>query len=73
MKLAKITKKAMADLQKIVPEMSDHEAWTETMQICCITPYSPEIPEEKKEPENVKMKKEKKKHEVRQSQRKLFD
>ncbi|MEA4872412.1 MAG: hypothetical protein VB076_06340 [Synergistaceae bacterium] len=51
MKLAKITKKAMADLQKIVPE----------------------IPEEKKEPENVKMKKEKKKHEVRQSQRKLFD
>ena len=73
MKLAKRMKKAMADLQNIVPEMSDYETWTETMQTCCITPYPPEIPGEKKEPDNVKMTKEKKKHEVCQSQRKLFD
>ncbi len=60
MKLAKITKKEMTDLQKIVPGMGDYEAWTETMQICCITPYPPEIPKAGKKPENVKITKEKK-------------
>ncbi|MFA5457490.1 MAG: hypothetical protein WC261_07685 [Synergistaceae bacterium] len=60
MLLAKMTKKAMNNLQKIVPGMSDYEAWTETMQTCCITPYPPEIPKEKKKPENLKITKEKK-------------
>lgn len=73
MLLAKLTKKEMTNLQKIVPGMSDYEAWTETMQEYCITPYPPDIPKAEKRVENVEMTKEKKKREVRQSQTKLFD
>ena len=73
MLLAKLTKKEMTNLQKIVPGMSDYEAWTETMQEYCITPYRPDIPKAEKRVENVEMTKEKKKREVRQSQTKLFD
>ena len=73
MLLAKMTKKEMTNLQKIVPGMSDYEAWTETMQEYCITPYPPDIPKAEKRVENVEMTKEKKKREVRQSQTKLFD
>ena len=54
MKQAERTKKAMNNLQKIVPGMSDYEAWTETMQEYCITPYPPEIPKAEEEQENVK-------------------
>ena len=50
----------MTNLQKIVPGMSDYEAWTETMQEYCITPYPPDIPKAEKKPEDVKMTKEKK-------------
>ena len=50
----------MNNLQKLVPGMSDYEAWTETMQEYCITPYPPEIPKAEKEPEKKKMTKEKK-------------
>ena len=53
MLLAKLTKKEMTNLQKIVPGMGDHEAWTETMQIYCITPYPPEIPKGKKRTEGT--------------------
>ncbi len=53
MKQAERTKKAMTNLQKIVPGMSDHEAWTETMQTYCITPYPPEIPKAGKKPGSV--------------------
>ena len=60
MKQAERTKKAMTNLQKIVPGMSDYEAWTETMQEYCITPYPPEIPKAEKESEMKKMTKEKK-------------
>jgi len=60
MLLAKMTKREMINLQKIVPGMSDYEAWTETMQTYCITPYPPEIPKAEKKQENVKMTKEKK-------------
>ena len=73
MLLAKLTKKEMTNLQKIVPGMSDYEAWTETMQEYCITTYPPDIPKAEKRVENVEMTKEKKKREVRQSQTKLFD
>jgi hypothetical protein len=54
MLLAKLTKKEMTNLQKIVPGMSDYEAWNETMQEYCITPYPPDIPKAEKEQENVK-------------------
>ena len=54
MKQAERTKKAMTNLQKIVPGMSDYEAWTETMQEYCITPYPPDIPKAEKDQENVK-------------------
>ena len=54
MLLAKLTKKEMINLQKIVPGMSDYEAWNETMQEYCITPYPPDIPKAEKEQENVK-------------------
>jgi uncharacterized short protein YbdD (DUF466 family) len=60
MKQAERTKKAMTNLQKTVHGMSDYEAWTETMQEYCITPYPPEIPKAEKEPEKKKMTKEKK-------------
>ena len=60
MKQAERTKKAMTNLQKIVPGMSDYEAWTETMQKYCITPYPPEIPKAEEEQEKKKMTKEKK-------------
>ena len=50
----------MTNLQKIVPGMSDYEAWTETMQEYCITPYPPEIPKVEEESEKKKMTKEKK-------------
>ena len=60
MLLAKLTKKEMTNLQKIVPGMSDYEAWTETMQEYCITPYPPEIPKAEEEQEKKKMTKEKK-------------
>ena len=53
MKQAERTKKAMTNLQKIVPGMSDYEAWTETMQIYCITPYPPEIPKAEKRTEDM--------------------
>ena len=43
-----------------IPGMSDYEAWTETMQEYCITPYPPEIPKAEKESEMKKMTKEKK-------------
>ena len=59
MKLAKITKKEMTNLQKIVPGMSDYEAWTETIQTCCITPYPPEIPKAPKQLEKKKITKKK--------------
>ena len=60
MKQAERTKKAMTNLQKIVPGMSDYEGWTETMQEYCITSYPPEIPKAEKESEMKKMTKEKK-------------
>ncbi|MDD4838769.1 MAG: hypothetical protein PHX99_06160 [Synergistaceae bacterium] len=53
MKQAERTKKAMTNLQKIIPGMSDYEAWNETMQEYCITPYPPEIPKGKKRTETV--------------------
>ena len=53
MLLAKLTKKEKINLQKIVPGMSDYEAWTETMQEYCITPYPPEIPKAEKEQEEI--------------------
>ena len=53
MLLAKLTKKEMTNLQKIVPGMSDYEAWTETMQEYCITPYPPEIPKAEKRTEGI--------------------
>ena len=53
MLLAKLTKKEMTNLQKIVPGMSDYEAWTETMQEYCITPYPPEIPKAEKRTEDM--------------------
>jgi len=59
MKQAERTKKAMTNLQKIVPVMSDYEAWTKTMQEYCITPYLPEIPKTPKHPENMETTKEK--------------
>ena len=59
MLLAKMTKKEMTNLQKIVPGMSDYEAWTETMQEYCITPYPPEIPKAEKKLKKKKMTKEK--------------
>ena len=59
MKQAERTKKAMTNLQKIVPGMSDYEAWTETMQTCCITPYPPEIPKAPKQLEKKKITKKK--------------
>jgi hypothetical protein len=60
MLLAKMTKREMTNLQKIAPRMSDYEAWTETMQEYCITPYPPEIPKAEEEPEKKKMTTEKK-------------
>jgi hypothetical protein len=51
MLLAKLTKKEMTNLQKIVPGMGDYEAWTETIQIYCITLYPPEIPKAEKRTE----------------------
>lgn len=60
MKMAERTKKAMENLQKIVPSMGDYEAWTETMQIYCITPYPPEITKSPKQLEKKKITKEKK-------------
>ena len=53
MKQAERTKKAMTNLQKIVPGKSDYEAWTETMQEYCITPYPPEIPKVEEEQEEI--------------------
>ena len=53
MLLAKLTKKEMTNLQKIVPGMSDYEAWTETMQEYCITPYPPELPKAEKGTEGM--------------------
>ena len=53
MLFAKLTKKEMTNLQKIVPGMSDYEAWTETMQEYCITPYPPEIPKAEKRTESM--------------------
>ena len=53
MLLAKMTKKEMTNLQKIVPGMSDYEAWTETMQEYCITPYPPELPKAEKGTEGM--------------------
>ena len=53
MLLAKLTKKEMTNLQKIVPGMSDYEAWTETMQEYCITPYPPDIPKAEKRTEDM--------------------
>jgi hypothetical protein len=49
----------MTNLQKIVPGMSDYEAWTETIQTCCITPYPPEIPKAPKQLEKKKITKKK--------------
>ena len=43
----------MTNLQKIVPGMGDYEAWTETMQEYCITPYPPEIPKAEKRTEDM--------------------
>lgn len=42
--LAEKTRKEMDKIKKTVPGMSDHEAWIETMELYCITPYPPEIP-----------------------------
>ena len=53
MLLAKMTKKEMTNLQKIVPGMSDYEAWTETMQEYCITPYPPELPKAAERTEGI--------------------
>ena len=53
MLLAKLTKKEMTNLQKIVPGMSDYEGWTETMQEYCITSYPPEIPKVEEEQEEI--------------------
>ena len=53
MLLAKLTKKEMTNLQKIVPGMSDYEAWTETMQEYCITPYPPDIPKAEERTEGM--------------------
>ncbi len=49
----------MTNLQKIVPGMSDYEAWTETMQEYCIT-LSARDAKAEKESEMKKMTKEKK-------------
>ena len=43
-RLAEKTRKEMDKIKKTVPGMSDQEAWIETMELYCITPYPPEIP-----------------------------